>query len=150
MKNEEKNVDLELLIFYLGISVVSFILYIYRHPIIYIFYKVEYSYGLIKEYLPDLLIFLSIFIPYVLIVLVLIIRKISKNVKIPDNLFIVLFFPILSFFSKGMSLFQIYVSYNIFEILKDNFAFLSFIALGPLIVLFNKLIIFLHLKNKRE
>lgn len=147
-KNDEKNVDLELLVFYLGISIISFILYIYRHPIMYSFYKAEYSYGLLKEYLPDLTIFLSIFIPYITIIIFLILKKVLKNVKISDNLFIILFFPILSFFSKGMSLFEIYIELNIIEILKDNFAFFSFLFIGPLIVIFNKFLIYIHLKKK--
>ncbi len=145
----DKNIDIELLFFYLGISTISFILYIYRHPIIYIFYKVEYAYGLIKEYLPDLIIFLSVFVPYIIGIFAIIILKLTKNIKISDDLFIILFFPILSFFYKGMSLFQIYVHYSIWEIFKDNFAFFSFLAIGPSIVLFNKIIISLHLKKQR-
>ncbi|HPO49638.1 MAG TPA: hypothetical protein PLO89_04870 [Spirochaetota bacterium] len=149
-KNEEKNVDLELLIFYLGISIVSFGLYIYRHPIVYVFYKAEYSYGLMKEYLPDLTVFLSIFAPYIFIVIFLIVKKISKDAKINDDFFIVLFFPILSFFYKGMALFEIYVDLNVFEVVKDNFAFFSFILIGPGIVLFNKILIKVRLKKRNS
>lgn len=146
-KHEEKNVDLELLLFYLGISMVSFVLYIYRHPIIYFFFNKDYSYGLLKEYLPDLAVFLSVFIPYVSIIIYFIINKIVRNIKIPDNFFVILFFPILAFFSKGMSLFQIYVDLNIIEVLLDNFAFYMFLFIGPSIIVFNKLIIFLK-KNR--
>ena len=102
----DKNIDIELLFFYLGISTISFILYIYRHPIIYIFYKVEYAYGLIKEYLPDLIIFLSVFVPYIIGIFAIIILKLTKNIKISDDHLLFYFFPYYLFY-KGMSLFQI-------------------------------------------
>jgi len=144
MQKDEKNIDIELLLFYLGISVISFILYIIRHPLLNSFYKQNRITDLIFAYLPDLIIFLSVFVPYFIYVIILIIIKITKQIKISDNLFVILFFPILSFFTKGMSLLQVYLYSNLYEIIKDNFAFFSFLLAGPLLVLFNKLILFVY------
>ncbi|OHD26883.1 MAG: hypothetical protein A2086_10250 [Spirochaetes bacterium GWD1_27_9] len=148
-KNEEKNIDLELLVFYFGISLISFIVYIIKHPILSIFSS-DPHYNLIKAYIPDLFIFLIVFVPYIFIIICLIIRKLTKNTKISDNIFVVMFFPILSFFTKGMSLLEVYVFLDFSEIFFDNFTFFAFLLIGPFIVLINKILIFWHKKNVIE
>jgi hypothetical protein len=145
-KKEDKNIDVELLVFYLGFSILCFILYLIRHPILLAFYNNNSFSDLIYAFILDLFIFLSIFIPYIIFVIILIIIKLVKKVKIPDNIFVILFFPIFSFFTKGMSLLQVYVYSNIFEIFKDNFSFYLFLLIGPVIVILNKFVIILHNK----
>jgi len=146
--NVEKNLDIELLLFYLGVSILSFILYIVRHPILMFYYDSINIKAMISAYFLDLIILLSFFIPYIIIILVLIFIKLRTKAAINDNIFVVLFFPILSFFAKGMSLLQVYIYSSFWEILKDNFAFFSFFLIGPCIILLNKLIV--HIQNKYQ
>jgi hypothetical protein len=147
----EKNIDVELLFFFLAFSILSFCLYIVRHPILLLWHNETYIKALISAYFLDLIIFLSIFIPYILIIMFLIAYKIAKNINLKDNIFVILFFPILSFFSKGMSLLQVYIYSEWWEIVKDNFAFFTFLLVGPLIVILNKFLRFVNnLVNSRK
>jgi hypothetical protein len=145
---KEKNIDIDLLLFYLCISILSFSLYIIRHPLLSNFGNTENLNDLLVAYLPDLLIFMSIFVPYILIVISLLIVKMARKENISDNLYVILFFPLLSFFAKGMSLLQVYLYSDVIQIFKDNFAFFSFLAVGPMIVLLNKLLIAINNKLK--
>ena len=149
MKNRDaKNIDIDLLFFYLGISILSFILYVTRHPVISnLSDRADYK-DLIIAYLPDLLIFLIVLIPYLIVLLILLVKKIAGKENISDNYYVILFFPLLSFFAKGMSLLQVYLYSNLIQIIKDNFAFFSFLFIGPLIVALNKFIIFINYKFK--
>lgn len=148
-RKEEKHLDLELLVFFLSISFLNFIFYLLKNPLVVsiIKYKKWVSYSLFSAYLTDLLIFLSVILPYFGVIIFLIIIKLMKKVKkIPDNIMVILFFPILSFFTKGMSLLEIYIDYTFEEIIKENFAFFSFLFIGPLIVIAHKVI--MRIKKK--
>ncbi|MBN2544479.1 MAG: hypothetical protein JXB50_01700 [Spirochaetes bacterium] len=149
LKNEEKYIDLELFVFYFIVALMTFFIYIFRHPIFYILNDNRINfYALFSAYAIDLIIFLTIFIPYEVILIVLIINKILKKINIIDNIIIVLFFPLLSLFTKGMSFMHVYTEISIKEIFINNYIFFSFIILGPVILLGHWLVI--QLKNIKK
>ncbi len=154
MRKEEKHLDLELLVFYLSVAALSFFFYIIRHPLIFSTIKVREIDLLpfFSAYSFDLIIFLFILVPYMVLIIFLIYFKIIKKIKkVPDNAMIILFFPLLSFFTKGMSLLQVYIDYSFIEIFKENFAFISFLFTGPAIVLAHKAVVkFKKYKLKKE
>ncbi len=155
MKENEKHLDLELLLFFLFVSIASFGLYIFRHPFVSAVFLNNQSNNLelFMAYLPDLIIYLVFFIPYLAIILSLILVKITRKIKISDNIIIILFFPLISFFTKGMSLLDIYTERSpvmfFLKILKDNFPFFSFMFIGPLLMLVH-FIVFSILNNKNK
>lgn len=146
---EEKHLDSELLFFYICVAIFTLILYLVRHPIISIFHDKRINSNVLSSaYSLDLIIFLAALIPYLMIIFALIIYKIITRIKINDNIIVVLFFPLLSFFTKGMSLLNVYIYYDFSEIIKDNFAFFSFLLLGPFIVCIHFFIIWFNKKRK--
>lgn len=154
MRKEEKHLDLELLVFFVSVAVLSFFFYLIRHPLAFSLIEVR-DIDLLpffSAYSFDLIIFLFILVPYIVLIIFLIYFKIMKTIKkIPDNVMIILFFPLLSFFTKGMSLLHIYIDYSLIEILKENFAFFSFLFTGPAIVLAHKAVIkFKKYKRKKD
>src|SRR5271157_2031796 len=104
---KEKHLDFELLLFFLLVAAVSFFIYIRRHPLILSiinYYKMDIS-TLLSAYLFDLIIYLSVLVPYIIIIIILIILKSTKKItKVKDNVMVILFFPLISFLVKAMSL----------------------------------------------
>ncbi|MCK4796024.1 MAG: hypothetical protein KAT05_01515 [Spirochaetes bacterium] len=148
-KEEEKHLDLELLVFYFCVAIITLFLYIIRHPLLSVINDNRInSRALFSAYSFDLFIFLIVLLPYLILILYLILFKIIKKTKVPDNVMVILFFPLLSFFTKGMSLLNIYLEYSIVEIFKDNFAFFMFLFIGPVIVIIHKIIIYISKKRK--
>jgi hypothetical protein len=149
-QQNESRIDLELLIFYIFVSLCSFILYITKHPFFSNVKDKSINFKtVISAYSFDLFMFLAVLVPYIIIIVVLIVIKLVYKKKIKDNLIVVLFFPILSFFTKGMSLIQIYVNYSLIEILKNNFAFIIFLFIGPAIIIMHKSIVYIRYKKSR-
>jgi|GEM_PF-3775540 len=149
----EKHLDLELLIAFFFGSVLFFILYIIRNffpTLIPLDKNINYS-ALITLYSIDVLTFLAVLIPYLTVIIILAGIRIFKKIKISDNIIIILFFPLLSFFTKGMDLWHIYIEDSIFnviiKIVKGNLAFFAFLFIGPFIVLIHKIVI--HIIGKR-
>lgn len=147
---KEKHLDLELLIFFLFVAITSFFFYIFRHPVFLSFMgKASINYEIFSAYFFDLIVFLIILLPYIIVIAAMIYCKITKKIKkISDNIMIVLFFPLLSFFTKGMSLLHVYIDYNVIEIFYENFAFFSFLFVGPAIIFTHKVIVFIRKKRK--
>jgi hypothetical protein len=88
MKENEKHLDLELLLFFIFISFVTFFFYVFRHPLfpaLVIGGGKSNIYNLFKAYLPDMIVYLSVFIPYIIIIISLIIYKLVKKNKISKN-----------------------------------------------------------------
>ncbi len=136
---KQRHLEPELLTFYLAISLLSSVIYILRHPVIHVLNMNSTFIGdLLLIYLPDLLIFLGCLVPYLIVVLSLLIRAAVFKKKIADSLFVVLFFPLISFFIKGMSLFEIYAEFNLYEFIKQNGSFFSFIFFGPIAILMQR------------
>jgi hypothetical protein len=153
MRKEVKHLDLELLIFFISVSTFSFILYVIRHPLIFSWIKVRKIDLLpfFSAYSFDLIIFLSVLVPYIFVIVLLLYFKVIKKIKkIPDNVMVILFFPLLSFFTKGMSLLHVYIEYSIIEIFKVNFAFFAFLFIGPLIVITHKIIVKIRKRKKSK
>jgi len=87
---DDKKIDIEMLVFFMGVSLFSSSFYLFKHPLFYITSLTVNRRALLSIYMPDLLIFLSVLIPYLLIVCVLIIRsfvwkKIVRNKYFLDN-----------------------------------------------------------------
>ncbi len=154
IKNNERHLDPELLIFYLTISIVSAVIYILKHPVSNLENRGSESFiPLIIGYMPDLIIFLAFFIPFILIILILLVRSVFFKCKIYDSLFLILFFPLFSFFIKSMSLLELYSSLNPIEVINNNVGFFVFMFLGPAALLFQKFyrrlkVIFIKNRNK--
>jgi hypothetical protein len=154
IKKDEKHLDIELLIAFFFCAITFFIFYVIRNFMPTLIPKeknINYS-VLLSLYSIDLLTFLIILIPYLTIVITLVAIKIIKKVKISDNIIIILFFPLLSFFTKGMGLWEIYIEENNFDlikaIIKDNLSFFAFLFIGPLIVIVHKVVIRIIGKRK--
>src|SRR4030042_687321 len=142
LKKEEKYIDLELFMFYFIVALMTFFIYLFRHPIFYIINDKRINfYAVFSAYAIDLIIFLIILIPYEVILIILIFNKVLRKINIIDNIIIILFFPLLSLFTKGMSLLHVYTEISLKEIFINNYIFFSFIILGPLIVLGHWLVI---------
>ena len=153
MRKEVKHLDLELLVFFISVSVFSFILYVLRHPLIFSWINVRKIDLLpfFSAYSFDLIIFLSVLVPYILVIVLLLYFKVMKKIKkIPDNVMVILFFPLLSFFTKGMSLLHVYIEHSFIEVFKVNFAFFSFLGIGPLIVIIHKIVVKIRKKRKKK
>lgn len=144
----ERNIDLEMLIIFLGLSLLNFAFYVVKHPIIHFFNKdMINSRALLKIYSVDLILFISILIPYVVLLVVIIFFILIKKVKVSDSFFMFLFFPLVSFFSKGMFLPQVYIEVNMVLLLRDNLAFFLFLLFGPFVLLFQNLFHTLHKRS---
>jgi hypothetical protein len=89
-----------------------------------------------------LFIYLSILLPYEIILLYLYIRTVKQHKKILDGIFVIFFFPLLGFFSKGMFLPHVYIELDVVNVFKNNIFFIVFSFMG----LFLNLIIFLTRK----
>ncbi len=153
MRKEIKHLDLELLVFFLSVSTLSFLFYLLRHPLIFSGLKASKIDFLpfFSAYFFDLIIFLFVLIPYILVIILLLYLKAIKKIKkVPDNVMVILFFPLLSFFTKGMSLLHVYIKYDLTEIFKVNFAFFTFLTIGPIIVIIHKIIIKIRRKKRKQ
>lgn len=146
-KENIKHLDQELLFFYLLVALVSFIFYLINHPLLFFQYKDVNIKALLSAYTIDSLTYVIVFIPYNIIILILLIVKNVKKIKISDNVMIVLFFPLIGFFTKGMSLAEIYLDYNFIRIFKANIEFFSLLLIGPMIIIIHKIVV--YIKNKK-
>ena len=140
MSNSD-NIDIDLLFFYLIGAIFSFGLYILRHPVLLIFNPNIDFLSMFIAYLPDLILFLIVFIPYCFWTILLIVQRVLYKKNINNNIFVILFFPLISFISKGMSLYRIYDLSFSMDILKNNLMFIFLIFIGPIIILINNIII---------
>ena len=152
IRKEEKHLDLELLVFFFCLALLTFFFFIFRHPLLFSIFKDKRIIlsPLFLAYSLDLIIFLAVLIPYLLVIVVLILIKILKKVRIQDNIMVILFFPLLSFFTKGMSLLHVYLYYTLIEVLKENFAFFSFLFVGPIIVIIHKTVVYIKKRKKED
>jgi hypothetical protein len=126
-KKNETFLDLDLLFLYLGLALISFGFYIFRHPVLFsVTRKSALFHHLSDAYTVDLIMFLCLLVPYISGLLVCMGVKLFTGIKIPDYVFVIMFFPILSFFTKGMSLLQTYANPGLWDIIRDNIAFLFF------------------------
>jgi len=148
---KEKHLDFELLIFFLLVALSAFFIYIGRHPLLLSVinhYKFDIS-PLLKAYFIDLFIYLSILFPYITIIIILLILKTTRKiVRVKDNIMIILFFPLISFSVKTMSLMQIYIKNTFFEIFFENFYFYAFLFIGPFIIILHKAVA--RMKERRK
>lgn len=127
---DNKKIDVEMLAFFLFISLFSFSFYLFKHPLFYITsYGINRS-ALLEIYMPDLIIYLLGFVPYLSALIFLLFKSFSNNANMKDNYFMILFFPLFAFFSKGMFLPHIYIDFRPVTILKNNFSFVSFLLMG--------------------
>lgn len=145
MRNgKTKFLDLELFIFYFVVSFVSFVIYIVRHPFLYVINKKWInSMALFSAYAIDIIVFFSVFLPYLFILAFLLVTKVLKREKVSDNVITVLFFPLLSLFIKGMSMLHVYTEISIKEIFLNNYIFFAFNLLGPILVFGHKTVVYL-------
>lgn len=148
---KEKLIDLELLFFYLIVSIFSFVMYMSRYPFIYMIkdHNINWE-ALFSLFSIDIILFLSLFIPYFIIIVTLIFFRLIKKIKFSDNIMIILFFPLFSFFTKGMSLMQVYSLNNLEKIVRNDFAFFAFILIGPTIVFTHKIVVLIKGKISSE
>lgn len=137
---EVKNLDVEMLLFYMIVALVNFFFYIIRHPIIYLNQTGINNSALFTCYGLDLFIFLSVLIPYCLSIMFFIIILITRQKRVAEWIYIMHFYILLSFFTKGMFLPQVYIDPDFFTIFMDNFAFFMFILMGPLVIIMKFLI----------
>jgi len=137
----DDNIDIELLFFYLIGAIFSFGLYLLRHPVSLILNPNIDFLSIFISYLPDLILFLILFIPYCFLIILLIIQKILYKKDINNNIFVILFFPLISFISKGMSLYRIYdLSLNM-DIIRNNLIFILSVFIGPTIIFISDVVI---------
>lgn len=134
-QESEKNIDTEMSIFFLFISLFSFFFYVLKHPLFYITSSGINRSALLEIYMLDLIIYLAALIPYDLILLFLFYKSFFQKKKISDNMFMILFFPLFGFFSKSMFLPHVYINFNLVTILKHNSAFFIFLFAGVLVSL---------------
>jgi hypothetical protein len=139
---DSENINSKMILLFIGVSLFSFFFYILKHPLFHLIsYGVNRS-ALVAIYMPDLFIYLSILLPYEIILLYLYIRTVKQHKKILDGIFVIFFFPLLGFFSKGMFLPHVYIELNVVNVFKNNIFFIVFSFMG----LFLNLIIFLTRK----
>ena len=139
--DKNDNIDIELLFFYLIGAIFSFGLYLLWHPIfLLIDPKIDFL-SIFIAYLPDLILFLILFVPYCFYTIFLIIQKLLYNKNINNNIFVILFFPLISFISKGISLYRIYdLSFSI-DMIRNNLIFIFSVFIGPIIILISNIVI---------
>ena len=125
-----ENINSKLILLFIGVSLFSFFFYILKHPLFHLIsYGVNRS-ALLEIYMPDLFIYLSIFLPYEIILVYILVMITKYHKKIDDSVFIILFFPIFGFFSKGMFLSHVYIELDFFNIIKNNMFFIIFSFMG--------------------
>jgi len=127
---DDKKIDIEMLVFFMGVSLFSSSFYLFKHPLFYITSLTVNRRALLSIYMPDLLIFLSVLIPYLLILCILIFRSLVWKKIVRNKYFLILFFPLFAFFSKGMDMPTVYIDFKPYTLLVNNFGFISFILLG--------------------
>lgn len=139
---DSENINSKILLLFIGVSLFSFFFYILKHPLFHLIsYGVNRS-ALVSIYMPDLFIYLSVLLPYEITLVCLFVMTVKFHKKIADRVFIIFFFPLLGFFSKGMFLPHVYIELDFLNILKNNVFFLIFSFIG----LFSYLIIYLTRK----
>lgn len=127
---------------FIGVSLFSFFFYILKHPLFHLIsYGVNRS-ALIAIYLPDLFIYLAVLLPYEIALIAFFVRQVKYHKKIADEIFIIFFFPLFGFFSKGMFLPHVYIELNTANVIKNNIFFIIFSFMG----LFLNFIIFITRK----
>lgn len=136
---DSENINSKMILLFIGVSLFSFFFYILKHPLFrLVSYGVNRS-ALIAIYLPDLFIYLAVLLPYEIALIVFLVRQVRYHKKIADELFIVFFFPLFAFFSKGMFLPHIYIELDMATVIENNIFFILFSFMG----LFLSFIIFL-------
>ena len=129
MLKDDKKIDIEMLVFFMGVSLFSSSFYLFKHPLFYITSLTVNRRALLSIYMPDLL-----------IVCVLIIRSFVWKKIVRNKYFLILFFPLFAFFSKGMDMPTVYIDFKPYTLLVNNFGFISFILLGYILTIIqNKL-----------
>ena len=137
-----ENINSKLILLFIGVSLLSFFFYVLKHPLFHLIsYGVNRS-ALLEIYMPDLFIYLAVFLPYEIMLVYILVMITKYHKKIDDSIFIILFFPIFGFFSKGMFLPHVYIELDFFNIIKNNTFFIIFSFMG----FFLNLIIFLTRK----
>lgn len=147
VSGDEKKIDIEMLFFFMGVSLFSFSFYVFRHPLFYITSASINRRALLSIYIPDLLIYFSVLIPYLLILLTLTVRAYFMGKVVHSKYFPLLFFPLFSFFSKGMYLPMVYIDYMPFTIVKSNFGFFSFLFIGVILTIIQNRLRKIHGNN---
>lgn len=147
-KRETKFIDFDLFLFYFSLAIFSSIIYIIRQPFISINKKEADFFALFGAYFVDLIIFFSVLLSYLIILISLFFKKVLKGIKVSDSVIVILFFPLLSLFIKGMSMVHVYTEISIKEIVLNNYIFLGFNIVGPLLVFGHKLV--LNFKKRRN
>lgn len=127
---DSENINSKMILLFIGVSLFSFFFYILKHPLFHLIsYGINRS-ALIAIYLPDLFIYLAILLPYEIALAVLFVRQVKYHKRIADEVFIVFFFPLFGFFSKGMFLPHVYIELNAVNVIKNNIFFIMFSFMG--------------------
>lgn len=139
---DSENINSKMIFLFIGVSLFSFFFYILKHPLFHLIsYGVNRS-ALIAIYLPDLFIYLAVLLPYEIALIASFVRQVKYHKKIADEIFIIFFFPLFGFFSKGMFLPHVYIELNTANVIKNNIFFIIFSFMG----LFLNFIIFITRK----
>lgn len=127
---DSENINSKMIFLFIGVSLFSFFFYILKHPLFHLIsYGVNRS-ALVAIYLPDLFIYLAVLLPYEIMLTVFFVRQVRYRRKIADEIFIIFFFPLFGFFSKGMFLPHVYIELNVATVIKNNIFFIIFSFIG--------------------
>lgn len=127
---DSENINSKMIFLFIGVSLFSFFFYILKHPLFHLIsYGVNRS-ALVAIYLPDLFIYLAVLLPYEIMLTVFFVRQVRYRKKIADEIFIIFFFPLFGFFSKGMFLPHVYIELNVATVIKNNIFFIIFSFIG--------------------
>lgn len=139
---DSENINSKMILLFIGVSLFSFFFYILKHPLFHLISHGVNRSALVAIYLPDLFIYLSALLPYEIVLVILFVRQVKYHKRIADEVFIAFFFPLFSFFSKGMFLPHVYIELNAANIIKNNIFFIIFLFMG----IFLNFIIFISRK----
>ncbi|MCH5149756.1 MAG: hypothetical protein J1G30_03730 [Spirochaetales bacterium] len=127
---DSENINSKMIFLFIGVSLFSFFFYILKHPLFHLIsYGVNRS-ALVAIYLPDLFIYLAVLLPYEIMLTVFFVRQVRYRKKIADEIFIIFFFPLFGFFSKGMFLPHVYIELSVATVIKNNIFFIIFSFIG--------------------
>lgn len=127
---DSENINSKMIFLFIGVSLFSFFFYILKHPLFHLIsYGVNRS-ALVAIYLPDLFIYLAVLLPYEIMLTVFFVRQVRYRRKIADEIFIIFFFPLFGFFSKGMFLPHVYIELSVATVIKNNIFFIIFSFIG--------------------
>ena len=87
-----ENINSKLILLFIGVSLLSFFFYVLKHPLFHLIsYGVNRS-ALLEIYMPDLFIYLAVFLPYEIMLVYILVMITKYHKKIDDSVFIILFF----------------------------------------------------------